>query len=308
MTPDLVASVSGAPLSVAVVVLLLLLLQLQQYFMFQAFKRRVSESEEKLRKDRARGRWEGILRRIEMRTHVRRMSKLAASVTGKLAAVRRMQADLRGLWKEVETLQSEHAATRETQSDRVGMTPASWHCTNRGSDQDAGAPEALPAPLTKSRSWKSMPSLPSIARFSGPKHAVSRRMARSSSHDSMTDQSYLPKVYVSIAANTSTRPRESTCRRVPTSLEVVRHVSDPTSLRSPIGTTLRQIKTAGAGVTSASMRLVPYSRDDGRQGRARDRRDDAGASKVRPVAVSSGTRFYCNIVETTMAKTRNPKD
>ena len=94
---NFVASVSGTPLPVAVVVLLFLFLQLQQYCMFQACKRSMSESEERLREGRIRSRWESILS----------MSRLAASVSGKLAAVRKIEADIRGLRKEVDTLLSE---------------------------------------------------------------------------------------------------------------------------------------------------------------------------------------------------------
>ena len=58
--------------------------------------------------------------------------------------------------------------------------------------------------------------------------------------------------------------------------------------------------------TSSDNSSVNTSKSYSHAGLARDR-CEAGASKVKPIAFSSGTRFYCNVVETHFKRSLPPR-
>ena len=108
MTTDLIGSGENAPLSVATV-LLLLVVGLQALLQYRMLQRRVSACEEELEEDR-------IEARIEMDKQARRMSRLAASISGKLATI---DAEVRNLGKKVALMQSQLAARNNVKSKGV---------------------------------------------------------------------------------------------------------------------------------------------------------------------------------------------
>jgi hypothetical protein len=314
MATDTFAGVGAALLAVAAVALFL-----QQYFMFRACKCRESECEKKLHKHRVRGRWDGLLRQIEIRKHARHMSRLAASVAAELATVRKIEADIRDLRNEVACLQSALAVPHETHIK----------VRDKRSHDEEERVTKRPVCLTTSASSSSPPASHSRVkpRRKAPRHA--RDPPRDYSDGSMAEATPLsvretrgessavaaqapdrtngrrdqgPGVFEASPSVPSAAPGEG--RESWKSMTSIKPRTKQSSgrgfARSYSNDHIADHTYASSDHNSSVNTSKSYSCADVRQRLARNQ-CKAGASKVKPIAVSSGSRFYCNVVETAIA-------